>query len=332
MKLAEALDTDILALSDSDAGITREAESKYVLNLMENAVFGGIPIERTVMSPVKEQMVSPELIAFRGPLLKRFNKAVERGRAGLESPAYEPVRILYSAESVMFSREAQEAIVGAEEILLRHHIPFGLLPADTKQPLKIPEDCEVLLVANQTCLSGRQLAALVRYANGGGRLVVTGNTGDYDEHYRERRENPLAVLDSRSGVVRREEIDNVSVRGCGWTIKVAAPNENDPKLVSDIESLWKPVIRVEAPETVFTEIKRGADGFTIHFLNYASGTVPEGSRIILHGVAADSVQCRFDTPMEDQERRAISVAADAEGQTCSLPEFADYAVVDLLVK
>jgi hypothetical protein len=284
------------------------------------------------MSPVKEQMVSPELIAFRGPLLMRFNKAVESGRAGLEAPAYEPVKILYSAESVIFSRDAQEAILGAEEILLRHHIPYGLLPTDTKQPLKIPKDCEVLLVANQTCLSEKQLAALVRYADGGGRLVVTGNTGDYDERYRERRENPLTVLDGRTGVVRRKEIDDVSVHSSGWTIKVSAPKKDDPELVSDIESLWQPVIRVEAPETVFTEIKRGADGFTIHFLNYASGNVPKGSRIILDGVAAASVQCTFAAPMKDPEEKSISVVADARRRFFSLPQFGDYAVVDLLVK
>lgn len=330
MKLAEALDTHILALSDGDAGISREAESKYVLNLMENAIFGGIPMDRTVMSPEKEHMVSREMIAFRAPLLWRFNDAVARGRAGLEAPVFAPVRILYSAESIMFSEEAHRAILGAEEILFRHHVPFGLLPTDAGRPLEIPKDCEVLLVANQTCLSDRQLGALVQFADRGGRLVVTGATGDYDERYRERRENPLTVLDGRSGVVRRPEIDKVAVRGGSWTIKVAAPEEKIPRLITDIESVWQPVIRIEAPETVLTEVKRGADGFTVHFLNYASGSVPEGSRIVLR--AEGPVQCAFASPMEGSEKRAIPVAADPQGQTVSLPRFADYAVVDLRLK
>lgn len=330
MKLANVLGTHILALSDSDAGITKEAESKYVLNLMENAIFGGIPMDRTIMSPIKEQMVSREMMASRAPLLRRFNDVVERGRAGLKKAAYAPVRILYSAESVMFSEEAQRAILGAEEILFRYHVPFGLLPSSAERPLEIPKDCKVLLVTNQTCLSDRHLAVLVEFARRGGSLVATGATGDYDECYRERRKNPLAVLDGRSGVVRRKEIDKVTIRSSGWTIKVAAPAEKNPRLLADLTSVWKPVIRIEAPQTVLTEVKGDANGFTVHFLNYQSGGVPAGSRILLDGaLATGPVQCLFAAPMEDSGPRAIPAVADAGGQTVILPQFTDYAVADV---
>ena len=331
MKLAESLNTHILALSDSDAGITREAESKYVLNLMENAVFGGIPTDRTIMSPDKQQMVSRQLIEFRGPLLRRFNDAVRSGRASLEKPTYAPVRILYSAESVMFSEQAYRAILSAEEILLRNHVPHGLLPTDRKTPLEVPRDCEVMLVANQTCLSDRQLAVLVGFVERGGRLVVTGHSGEYDERYRERLANPLKILDGRPGAIRREEVDVVRILGSGWTIKVASPEDGGRRLMADVNSLWRPAIRIEAPTTVLTEIKRGDDGFSVHFLNYASGHVPEGVRIVLHGDVVGPVQCTFAAPMEGLETTAIPVAPDAQGQHVSLPQFADYAVVDLRI-
>ncbi|MDZ7619214.1 MAG: hypothetical protein U1E05_19625, partial [Patescibacteria group bacterium] len=152
MKLAQAVNTHVLALSDSDAGISQDAESKYVLNLMENAVFGGIPIDRTVLR-ADPNMVSRELVEFRRPLLKKFNAAIEAGRAGLELPSYQPVRLLYSRESEMLSERAHRAVLMAEEILLRNHVPFGLLPTEAGKELRIPADCEVLLVCDQTCLS-----------------------------------------------------------------------------------------------------------------------------------------------------------------------------------
>jgi len=331
MKLAQALDTHILALSDSDVGITKEAESKYVLNLLENAVFGGIPTDRTIVRPDKEKMVSREWAEFRGPLLRRFNEAVRRGRAGLKKPTYASVQILYSAESVMFSEEAFRAILSAEEILLRNHVPYGLLPTDAKTPLEVPKDCEILLVVNQTCLSDRQLAALIQFTDRDGRLVVTGQSGQYDERYRERRANPLDVLDGRPTVVRREEVDNVRILGSGWTIKVASPEDGGRRLIADINSLWQPVIRIEAPATVLTEIKRGDDGFSVHFLNYASGHVPKGVRIVFGGDSDRAVQCTFTAPMEDRETMVIPVARDGEGQHVSLPQFTDYAAVDLRV-
>ena len=307
MKLADALNTHILALSDSDAGISNEAESKYTLNLMENAVFGGIPTDRMIMRPDKQHMVSPELIAFRAPLLRRFDDAVRNGRASLQKPTYAPVRIFYSAESVMFSQQAYDAILSAEEILLRNHVPYGLLPTDAETPLEVPSDCEVLLVPNQTCLSEVQLAALVEYVEGGGRLVATGHSGDYDERYCERLDNPLEILDGRPRVIRREEVDSVRVLGGGWTIRVASPEDKGSRLMADISSLWSPPIRIEAPATVFTEIKRDDAGFSVHLLNYASGHVPEGVRIAVNGEAAQQVQCTFAVPMEDPEMKAIPV-------------------------
>jgi hypothetical protein len=76
LKLARALHTPILALCDNDGGDSDEA--RYFLPLVEDVVFGGIPTDRTVIKPSKDN-VSPELLAFRRPLLQRF----KRGRQNL---------------------------------------------------------------------------------------------------------------------------------------------------------------------------------------------------------------------------------------------------------
>ena len=329
MKLADALDTHILALSDSDAGITAEAESKYTLNLMENAVFGGIPIDRTVMKPTKGEMVDQKLIAFRAPLLKRFDDAVRDHRESLKAPTYAPVRILYSAESVMFSEEAHRAILSAEEVLLRNHVPYGLVPTDAATPLEISSDCEILLVPHQTCLGDDQLAALGKYVDRGGRLVVTGQSGEFDERYRERKRNPLKALEGRPGVVCRETIDSARILGSGWTIKVAAPEGKGRRLMADIDGLWQAPIQIEAPETVLVEIKRKSKRFWVHLLNYGSGKVQEGIRIAVRSDSGRQVQATFAAPMESGTSEPLSVTSDAQCQVVSLPGFSDYAVVEL---
>ena len=73
LKLGQALKIPVLALCDDDA---KASEEKYVLTLMEDAIFGGIPTDRTIMKPDRD-MVSRELIGFRRPILQRFNQTIE---------------------------------------------------------------------------------------------------------------------------------------------------------------------------------------------------------------------------------------------------------------
>ncbi len=329
MKLAQALDTHILALSDSDAGISRDAESKYVLNLMENAVFGGIPTDRTVLR-ADPDMVSQELVKFRRPLLKKFDAAVRAGREGLKLPTYAPVRLLYSRESEMFSEQSHRALLAAEEILLRHHVPFGLLPTEARTELRIPADCELLVVSDQACLCDAQVTALLRFAQRGGSLIVTGQSGLHDAWYRQRRTNPLAALADCPTAIRRDSVDTAPVRGAGWTIRVAAPNDDGRRLLADLEKLWTAPIRIDAPETVFAEVKLGERQAAVHLLNYASEPVAAGVRIAVRPELLGSCDGAFAAPMEDVASTRLTVAKQPDGQSClTLPGFHDYAVVTL---
>ena len=330
MKLAEALHAPILALSDGDAGISGDAESKYVLNLMENAVFGGIPTDRTVMKPEPGDMVSHQLLEFRKPLLKRFIDTVHTERTSFESPSYAPVRLLYSADSVVFSEQAERSILNAEEILMRHHIPWGMLHSKASEGLEIPDDCQVLLVCNQACLSDGQVKTLIRFAKQGGHLIVTGASGDYDEWYRQRRENPLACLDNQPGVVRRLEADVPRVSAGGWTIKVKLPQDGGQRLLKELDTIYQPAIRIQGSDTVLAEVKRHERGFFVHLLNYAKEPVAKGTRIELRSDTFASSQCRFALPMDGQAAKPLPVKQDGEGRlVVVMPEFKDYALVTL---
>ncbi|MDY0167942.1 MAG: hypothetical protein RBS80_15445 [Thermoguttaceae bacterium] len=329
MKLAGALDTHILALSDSDAGISPDAEAKYVLNLMENAAFGGIPIDRTVMR-ADPDMVSRELVEFRRPLLRKFNEAVDAGREGLKLPSYAPVRLLYSRESILFSERAHRALLVAEEILLRNHVPYGLLPTEAATELEIPSGCEVLLVCDQTCLSDAELSALLRFAQRGGPLIVTGRSGEYDQWYRQRRANPLAALAGCKNAIRRETVDTAPVRGAGWTIRVEAPGDGGRRLLGDLAKVWSPAIRIEAPETVFAEVKRADGQVTVHLLNYAPEPVPQGVRVEMGVDVFGPIDGTFSAPMEDRQPQPLAIREQAGGPwQIDVPGFSDYAVLAL---
>ena len=194
----------------------------------------------------------------------------------------------------------------------------------------MPAGCDVILVCDQTCLSDAETSALTRFAESGGRLVVTGASGACDERHHQRLANPLAALDGRPHVVRRAETDAVTVRSGGWTLKVAAPKDGGRRLMADLASVWTPTIRIHAPATVFAEIKRSGSSISVHLLNYAPEPVPAGSRIELCTGADGAVQCTFAAPMEGRAAAAVAPVANGPGRwTITVPGFTDYSVVDI---
>ena len=331
MKLARALNRPILALCDNDAGGASEAETRGEgLALLEDAVFGGIPTDRTVLKPDRE-MVSPQRVALHRALLQRFNETVRAGREGLAAPSYAPVQALYSRESIMSSEQSYRALLSMEEILLRNHVPYGLLPTAAAKPLTIPADCEVLLVCDQRCLADAEVDALLRFARRGGRLIVTGESGAHDALYRQRRDNPLikGLAGCRSAVCRAEA-DEAPIKSSGWTIKVAAPRDGGRRLLADLASLWSPAIRIQAPTAVLAEVKRSKQAFHVHLVNYAAAPVAPGARIELSLKGLGACEAAFAAPMENRPATAIAVqTAGPDRQVIELPAFAQYAVVSV---
>ena len=330
MKLAKALHTPILALCDNDGGMSAEAEAQYFLPLMEDAVFGGIPTDRTIIKPDRER-VPQQLVAFRRPLLKLFNDTVSTNHDSFAAESYAPLGVLYSSESVQFSEQAYRAILAAEEILLRNHLPYALLPTEADHPLTIPADCEVLLVCDQRCLSEAEVAALVQFAKRGGRLIVTGESGAYDPSYRQRRENPLVNgLAGCGNAVCRTGVDTAPIKGTGWTIQVGAPTDDGRGLLADLAKVWQPELSIQAPATVFAEVKRAANTFHVHLVNYAKEPVAQGARIEIKGKQAQAARagCTFAAPLE--KRPAAPIAAKVSGAdvgTFELPAFREYALI-----
>ena len=283
LKIASELGKPIVALCDANAGQYAIDESEYMRPLVEDLIWKGIPTDRTVMSPVRTPgFIDRSRLETRKKKLEEFNEIAASNRDLLSAPSYRPVRILYPATALMFSKAAHGGITAAEEILLRNHIPFGYAIAMGSGAPTIPEDCEVLVVANQEWLSDAQVAAIADYARRGGRVVVTGESGLWDERGAQRFENPLrAALAGVSTAVWRDEPDAV-VGELGWSYRVEPPKDGGKALMADLAKVgWKPKVRVEGvPPHVFVEVKKMPNGYAVLFMNYNPSDKIVGAKVI----------------------------------------------------
>ena len=272
LKLARLLGKPDVCLCDADAMMTPEQEKHYLLPLYEDLVFGGVPTDRTVVSPkAVPGFVDRERLERRRPLLKGFNDFVRANRALFEAPVYTPVRLFYPEKEMQFSQAAHESLCAAEEILSRRQVPWGYVVSRPGRPFDVPAGTEVVVVANQVALSAEQIDALVGWADRGGKLVVTGDSGRYNEFNGQRLANPLLPrLAGKGNVALRKAADVVSPASLGWANKVGASKDNGRALLADLAKTgFRLPFEVEnCPETVALDVRRLTDGYVFHFVNY----------------------------------------------------------------
>ncbi len=327
LKICRELGKPVVALCDSDAKLTEERERHYLLPLLEDLIWGGVPTDRTILSPKPVPgFVDKGMVARRRPQLAAFNAFARSHRAALAAPPWHPVRLLWTPDATGFSREAHLGLAAAEEIDLRSQVPFGYAIASGDGAFAIPDDCEVLVVANQVCLSDAQVASIVEYAERGGRLVVTGDSGRYDEWNAQRLENPLLPqIAGLPNVVSRAEPDKLPSASFGWAYRAAPPADGGTALMADIASTgWKPPVRVVgAPPHVFAEFKRTANGFALFLLNYDPDKPAEGVSIL----APTGREIRFEeTPGIGTHATPLAPATDG---AIRLPAFKLGAFIEL---
>jgi len=290
LKIASELGKPIVALCDANAGQYAIDESEYMRPLVEDLIWKGIPTDRTVMSPVRTPgFIDRSRLETRKKKLAELNEIAESSRDLFSAPSYRPVRILYPATALMFSKAAHGGITAAEEILLRNHVPFGYAFAMGSGAPTIPEDCEVLIVANQEWLSDAQVAAIADYARRGGRVVVTGESGLWDERGAQRFENPLrAALAGVPTAVWRDEPDAVG-GVLGWSYRVEPPKDGGKALMADLAKVgWKPKVRVEGvPPHVFVEVKKMPHGYSVLLMNYNPSEQVSGAKVITDSGSVD---------------------------------------------
>ena len=180
-----------------------------------------------------------------------------------------------------------------------------------------------------TCLSDAQIAALVAYAKGGGRLVCTGDSGRYDERNRQRFSNPLKAAVAGLANVAWRDAHDMARNKYMTHIKYALypPEKGVRPLMEDLAKAgFKPQVEViSAPEAVFAQFKRDDAGrvVSVHFLNYEFRTPVSGVRIRV----PTGVVPTFAAPFEGV--RPGGAPREVEPGVWELPPFAKYAYFTL---
>ena len=322
LKYAQDMGQRIVALCDTDTKIIPEREAKFLMPLIEDIVYGGIPTDRTIIAPSPEPgFINREAYERRKKLHARFNAFVAAHRDALGSPTIHSVRIFNPEREVLFSEPDHQGITAAEEIFLRNHVPYGYLVSYPGKAIEVPSGTEVIVVPGLVSLSDAQIDFLVDWAKKGGKLVVTGDAGRYDDWNAQRRVNTfLPRLEGLPSVALRATADLIPNANLNWRYVVPPPKDGGKALMTDLAKVgWKtPVTFAGLPPHVFAEYRRMSSGaLAIHLVNYDPAHKINGARIILPSG-------KFATAEEPFGVDSASHALSADG---ALPPFAEYLLV-----
>lgn len=132
---------------------------------------------------------------------------------------------------------------------------------------------KVLLLADVRVISDKAAKIIKKFAENGGKVVITGESGRYDETFRERKSNPLKEIESAVWLSDPETGNDGSVAWKEYKKKHSSEffdKANLDKLantLTDLAPLYFKVIK-KPSSTLFTTGKTDNGKKVVHFLNY----------------------------------------------------------------
>jgi hypothetical protein len=168
------------------------------------------------MGYVGDNPLSPDILRYIN-----FYRNNRDSYAGSEDVT--PVAVLRSYASLTYNNaHSQLSTVLVEQTLIQSGIPFALI---FDEHLRNLAKYKVLILPNSECLSDEQLSLIRRYVDEGGGLIVTEQTGLYDEWRRTRTEPGLrGLVDGQSvGSDYQERVKSKAVTAGAITRKQIGP-------------------------------------------------------------------------------------------------------------
>lgn len=180
-----------------------------------------------------------------------------------------------------------------EQVLIQHKIPFDIL---FDEQMDRVNRYAAIILAGQECVSDAQAGTLLKYVRAGGTLVLTGNTGEYNQ-WRERRwKNPLLPA-RREGKGRIVYISRIVPAAAGTRTRQVADRDPEPGatlrrtvrmspaqwvLPQNHQAIYQTIsdnlpkglsIRTEAPLTTVLELltRPRTRETIVHFVNFDRG-------------------------------------------------------------
>jgi len=245
LKFARAIGVPAMPLNDKCAATPDGKPEFLIARLCESLFGGGVPVERSAMRPLRGGDPDMELIGDRKRVVDQLKKWIVKYKDLLELPHYEPISVLYSLESMRYSFEAVQAMLKVQESLMRNQIPYRLILCDKNGMLNDDwQQSKVVIVPGCKLLSDKVVAALNAFK---GRLIVTGaETGDYDENFSQRAENPFVNAEIA-------ELPPHEVLSVGYRTRVRFTGDN-------WKSLFREVPRTEMMKESVVDYKCDAKG------------------------------------------------------------------------
>jgi hypothetical protein len=112
--------------------------------------------------------------------------------------------------------ESHYANILMQQVLLREKIPYAIL-----HDLEDIMHCKTIILPGVMCMSEREINTLVDFVHRGGGLVLTGNTGDFDELYRGWLDQSLK---HKLGIADKSHGGMVTIGGGWWPVTVEKGN------------------------------------------------------------------------------------------------------------
>lgn len=318
------LSTTWRQMKEAGASLVETPEAA-VLQVAEAAANGGVPGANWALRPEAEgsrmRIDRPELRKALGRALAMV-RANERWTANARPVG--DVAVLHTFASQAFdARDTAALLWGAEEVLIRGGFSWEVVFGEDLGRLA---EFTLLVVAGQSHLSNQECEAIGRFVRNGGRVVLVGENGRYDENGRQRLPAGLEGL-SGDRVVRVDASLARSNVVTARDVRVPLP-KNWQKLASTIDQTAgdRLSVRLHGSDTVaLSAYQRPDGGLIVHLVNYATPQTCRSLRLELGTRWKATRAVRFLTL--DGPEQALLIAPAGARSTLKLPPLTTYAIV-----
>lgn len=298
-------------LSDPETGghgLPREA-AQIKLSLAEPAACGGcVGMNWALRTTGGDRLAidAPE----KAESVKRYidfldgNKELYRNAATLA-----PLALLHSFSSFAFGgNEVFLAYTGMEQALIQANIPYAVV---FEENLESIHSFPLLVAPNQRCLSDDTVAKIVDFVAEGGKLIITGDSGRYDENNLERGVNGFDSIIDGDRVEQWLDIPEMSremSEGSKWIRPYGSLRPERHKRVTDgirgMLTKKELPFTVTGPDSLVVVPRSLPDGrIVLHLLNYDCAKKAENIRIIFESDFVDGKKYTILSPDEQSQAR-----------------------------
>ena len=195
------------------------------------------------------------------PILQFFRHYHDRYYTGTSNVA--DVAILRNWPSMAYSINATYMPATLmEQVLIQYKVPFDLLFDEELHDLGRYRE---IILAGQECVSSNQVQQLLDYVRDGGTLLITGNTGEYNDWREQRRKNPFlpARTEGKGQIIY---IPEIKPGDAGADKKLASTDDAEPGASSTHTPRMSPAqwVLPRNHEEIYTAIAKGvSDGLAL---------------------------------------------------------------------